>query len=80
MFTAMSPSSRGRGLKATHTKILPLKTVSPSSRGRGLKDNVWLYCQCIKSVALFTRAWIESDLERRCKVLVGGRPLHEGVD
>ena len=31
-------------------------------------------------VALFTRAWIEMQDSAELANLVGGRPLHEGVD
>ena len=54
-----SPSSRGRGLKCRLANTAKLSKWSPSSRGRGLKYQLKDYDTKVKSVALFTRAWIE---------------------
>ena len=54
-----SPSSRGRGLKSCVIITPALTAWSPSSRGRGLKYEKRTILNQLRSVALFTRAWIE---------------------
>ena len=55
----MSPSLRGRGLKFPQFFFIIPNSQSPSLRGRGLKCRYRLLKNEKKSVALFTRAWIE---------------------
>ena len=54
--------------------------MSPSSRGRGLKFAEIKTYIGDRTVALFTRAWIEIALKTLLVKVLCCRPLHEGVD
>ena len=76
----MSPSLRGRGLKYFANGQDTQISRSPSLRGRGLKYRGIARPYGYVSVALFTRAWIEISATEIADMMIGGRPLYEGVD
>ena len=58
----MSLSSRERGLKQNGYDVDLTEQLSLSSRERGLKHQLLKAFAFIRPVALFTRAWIETNI------------------